>query len=415
MSLAFASSNGPGMRARAAAVAVAGLALAAVTGALLGKTAADMVVLIGVASGCTLVAGLLGAAVLRALRDASFTAQISVVALTSVVAVAIAAVGAGTAMFLSSADLYALVVVVVAAGAVGICVAMVLADRVAAASRLLSEAAARLVMAGTDGSGSRPSIREFANLAEHLDEIATRLAEAHARESALESSRRELVSWVSHDLRTPLAGIRAMSEALEDGVVDDPATVAEYHRTMRLEADRLAGLVDDLFELSRIHAGVLRLQLEPASLHDLVSDALAAADPVATAKGVRLQGRLVDTVPELHLAPPEMSRVLRNLLGNAIRETPMDGTVAVEAGLDGDHAWVAVTDACGGIPSDDLERVFDTSFRGHRPRTPSAEAGAGLGLAIAKGLVEAHHGELHVANQGAGCRFTVRLPLVMPG
>jgi len=402
------------MRARTAAVAVVGLALAALVGALLGKSAADMIVLIGVASACTLAAGLLGATVLKLLRNASFTAQISVVALTSVVAVAVGAVGAGTAMFLSPSDLYALVVIVVAAGAVGICVAMVLADRVAAASRLLSESAARLVGAGTDGSPSKPSIREFANLAERLDETAIRLAEAHARESALESARRELVSWVSHDLRTPLAGIRAMSEALEDGVVDDPATVAEYHRTMRLEADRLAGLVDDLFELSRIHAGVLRLHLEPASLHDLVSDALAAADPVASAKGVRLQGRLVESVPELHLAPPAMSRVLRNLLGNAIRETPIDGTVAVEAGLDGDHAWVAVTDTCGGIPDKDLARVFDTSFRGHRPRTPSAEAGAGLGLAIAKGLVEAHHGELHVTNQGAGCRFTVRLPLVQP-
>jgi signal transduction histidine kinase len=409
-----AASTGLGMRARAAAVAVVGLALAALVGALLGKSAADMIVLIGVASACTLAAGLLGATVLKLLRNASFTAQISVVALTSVVAVAVGAVGAGTAMFLSSADLYALVIIVVAAGAVGICVAMVLADRVAAASRLLSESAARLVGAGTDGSPSKPSIREFADLAERLDETAIRLAEAHARESALESARRELVSWVSHDLRTPLAGIRAMSEALEDGVVDDPATVAEYHRTMRLEADRLAGLVDDLFELSRIHAGVLRLHLEPASLHDLVSDALAAADPVASVKGVRLQGRLVESVPELHLAPPEMSRVLRNLLGNAIRETPIDGTVAVEAGLDGDHAWVAVTDTCGGIPDKDLARVFDTSFRGHRPRTPSAEAGAGLGLAIAKGLVEAHHGELHVTNQGAGCRFTVRLPLVQP-
>ena len=240
--------------------------------------------------------------------------------------------------------------------------------------------------------------------------MSERLAESRAAEHALEASRRELVAWVSHDLRTPLAGIRALTEALEDGVVDDSATVARYYRTIRLEADRLSELVDDLFELSRIEAGALRLQMDRASLGDLVSDAIAAASPVAQAKGVRLEGRLDGEPPELEVSLPEVGRVLRNLLENAIRHTPSDGTVWVEAGVDEAAAFVCVADACGGIAPADIDRVFDLAYRGQAARTPGDGRG-GLGLAIAKGLVEAHDGEIAVANDGPGCRFTVRLPL----
>jgi len=241
--------------------------------------------------------------------------------------------------------------------------------------------------------------------------MSHKLEATRARERALEGSRRELVAWVSHDLRTPLAGIRAIAEALEDRVTTDPGDVARYHRTLRQEADRLAGLVDDLFELSRINAGTLRLELERASLGDLVSDALAAAAPVARAKGVRLEGRLDGQAPEVDLSVPEIARVFRNLLENAIRHTPSEKAVLVEAGVRDGHAEVAVADACGGIPAEDLDRVFDLAFRGEAARTPGDSGGAGLGLAIARGIVEAHHGQIVVENRGEGCRFTVRLPL----
>src|SRR5207247_694731 len=183
--------------------------------------------------------------------------------------------------------------------------------------------------------------------------------EAREKERQAEAGRRELVAWVSHDLRTPLAGIRAMTEALEDEVVTDPATVSRYQAAIRREADHLAELVDDLFELSRLQAGTLRLELERASLADIVSDALAASAPAADAKGVRLEGRQAGPPPELPLATPEVSRALRNLLENAIRHTPSDGAVSVEVGIDGQRAFVSVADSCGGIPADDLDRVFD--------------------------------------------------------
>jgi signal transduction histidine kinase len=178
--------------------------------------------------------------------------------------------------------------------------------------------------------------------------------------------------------------------------------------------DRLSGLVDDLFELSRIDAGALHLEMQRASLGDLVSDALSAAAASARARGIRLEGRLTSDAPELELSVPEMSRVLRNLLDNAIRHTPSDGTVSVEAGIDDDCAFVAVQDSCGGIPEIDISRVFDVAFRGETSRTPD-DGRAGLGLAIARGLVRAHHGEIRVVNREAGCRFTVRLPITQTG
>ena len=206
--------------------------------------------------------------------------------------------------------------------------------------------------------------------------------------------------------------MRAIAEALEDGVIEDPATAGRYYRTLRIETERLAHLVDELFELSVIHAGALRLHMERTSLSDLVSDAISASSASAIARRVRLEGRIDGPAPELLLAPSEVARVLRNLLDNAIRHTPSDGSVWIQTGLEGTAAYVSVADECGGIPEGDLTRVFDPSFRGEPARTPSENGGAGLGLAIARGIVEAHHGDISVRNEGTGCRFTVKLPLI---
>ncbi|HWD09621.1 MAG TPA: HAMP domain-containing sensor histidine kinase, partial [Actinomycetota bacterium] len=250
-----------------------------------------------------------------------------------------------------------------------------------------------------------------ASIGDELSVMHERLETSRGRERALDASRRELVAWVSHDLRTPLSGIRAMAEALEDDVVDDPEQVAGYHRAIRVEADRLSGLVDDLFELSRINAGTLRLHLEPVCLPELLSDAIASATPIALAKGVRLEGSVEGEIPDVEVSPPEMARVLRNLLENAIRHTPSDGAVRVEASADTHSAYVNVADACGGIPEDDVDRVFELAFRGEAERRSRDGAGAGLGLTIARGIVHAHRGEISVCNEGAGCRFTIQLPL----
>lgn len=240
--------------------------------------------------------------------------------------------------------------------------------------------------------------------------------QARERERAAEASRRELIAWISHDLRTPVAGIRAMGEALADQVVVRPDEVASYAQRISGEAIRLSGMVDDLFELSRITAGALRLTLSAVPLREVVSDAVAAQLPVARRKGVRVLAD-VRAWPVVAGSDPELARIVRNLLSNAIRHTPPDGTVLVGLGVDGDNALLHVDDCCGGIPENEINRVFDVAFRGTPARTPHADpsmsSGAGLGLAIARGLVEAHRGQIEAHNHGPGCRFEVRLPLAM--
>ncbi len=396
-----------------------GIVAAGVLGATLlaadaSMGASDTSVLLGWALGAAAVAAVVAAVLLRVLRHASLAAQAGVAALAPVLAFVVALLGTGATMFISEHDLRALLVVTVAAGTVGLVTALALGERVAAASQRLGERAQQIgddgAMTPAGGRADGPS--ELVRLASELDGALTRLAATREQAAAAEDSRRQLVAWVSHDLRTPLSGIRAMVEALEDGVVEDPETVARYYRTMGRETDRLAGLVDDLFELSRIQAGALSLELEKIALDELVSDAVAGVSLAASAKGINLRGEVASPTPVVELSIPEIARVVRNLLDNAIRHTPRGGTVWVEAALDDDMetAMVSVRDGCGGIPAPDLPRVFELAYRGDTARTPG-DGGAGLGLAVARGLVEAHHGEISVQNEGQGCRFTIRLPL----
>lgn len=239
--------------------------------------------------------------------------------------------------------------------------------------------------------------------------------EARDRERAAESARRELVAWISHDLRTPLAGMRAMSEALADGVVDRPDEVVEYARRIGGEVRQLSSMVDDLFELSRITAGALRITPAAVPLRDVVSEVTESERILAGNRGVTLEVR-ARSWPVVWGSDPELARVVRNLVGNAIRHTPRHATVVVMVREESGRAWLSVQDACGGIGSDELNRVFDVGFRGETARDsgPESVRRAGLGLAITRGLVEAHDGRISVVNAGPGCRFDVALPLV-PG
>ncbi|WP_328933400.1 MULTISPECIES: HAMP domain-containing sensor histidine kinase [unclassified Streptomyces] len=349
-------------------------------------------------------AGVLGAGALWLLRRRSLTASVAVVAAVAVTAMLAGTLAVAQAMFLSSHDLSVVTTVVAMAAVVSLLTALLLGRWVVARSRELALAARDFGDGGDFSAPVGPATAELADLSRELAATSAKLAESRDRERALESSRRELVAWISHDLRTPLAGLRAMSEALEDGVAADPD---RYLRQIRTEVERLNDMVGDLFELSRIHAGSLALTRSRMSLYDLIGDALAGADPLARELGVRLVGDRIEPVP-VEVDGKEMSRVLGNLLVNAIRRTPADGTVAVAAERSADGVVLSVTDGCGGIPEDDLPRVFDTGWRGTHARTPPA--GAGLGLAIVRGIVEAHQGRAAVRNVSGGCRFEVILP-----
>ncbi len=236
------------------------------------------------------VGAVVGTLALRRVRHRSVSASIVVVALTAA-AVNIAGIAlVGADMVVSGHALVVLMVVVIAATIAALAVATVLAKTLSSGTRALGLAARNVGGEALLPGVTDPATAEQAELATELARAHDRLAAARVRERDLEASRRELVAWVSHDLRTPLAGIRAMAEALEDDVVTDAATVHRYHGRMRLEADRMSQMVDDLFELSRIHAGTLRLTRQPVALTDLISDTLASTDPIARAKGVHLHG-----------------------------------------------------------------------------------------------------------------------------
>jgi signal transduction histidine kinase len=356
---------------------------------------------------------IIGVIALRALARSSIGSMLALIAAVTVVT-SIAGVGGITVIMVGdSQDREVMLELIAIAGLAGFAVAMLISRKLTKASRQLLTSVQKVGDTGLYIPPSVPLPTELAGLSDGLAAAHERLGQARNRERALEASRRELVAWVSHDLRTPLAGLRAMAEALEDQVVIDPREVSSYHTQIRREVDRLSVMIDDLFELSRIHAGALRLSRRMVGLDDLVAEVLASAEPVARARGVRLLGSAVRGMP-IYADPAEFGRALRNLIINAIRHTPADGTVEVLGDVQQGMAHFSVSDACGGIPPQDLPRVFDVAFRGEAARTPGPQEGAGLGLSIARGIVEAHLGQIAVRNAGPGCQFLIRLPLARP-
>jgi len=219
-------------------------------------------------------------------------------------------------------------------------------------------------------------------------------------------ARRQLVVWASHDLRTPLASLRAMVEALEDGL----ASTDEYLPAIREQLETLSVRVDDLFELARIDAGAITLELREARLGDLISSCLRALDAEARTRNVRLAAQLPADLA-VRIAPDKIERVLLNLLTNAVRHTPSDGAVSVVVEPDTDHVVVAVEDTGAGLTPTAARRMFERFWRDDEART-RATGGAGLGLAIAKGLVQAHGGRMWAENRSSGgARVAFTLPL----
>jgi signal transduction histidine kinase len=354
-------------------------------------------------------AGLVIWIVLLPLRRRSFGGLFVSLVLTGAAATAGGLIGAVHTMLVSWRDWRTLLALTAFSGLVTAAAAYAVARRLARDNATLRQAVAEFRQGRVPSPVGPPLTAQVAQIRDELRATAAALHTSRERERALESARRELVSWVSHDLRTPLAGLRAMAEALEDGVVDDPEL---YFKQMIGAVDRLNQMVEDLFDLSRIQAGEASRNPEHIAVDGLVSDCVTALEPLAGANDVRLIGSA-----EAHAAvvgnERELNRALTNLTANAIRHTPDGGCVSVRARCSDGLVEVAVSDECGGIPAEHLERVFDVGFRGETARTPRDDlhpAGAGLGLAITRGIVEAHGGTVDVANTDTGCRFRIRLP-----
>lgn len=253
---------------------------------------------------------------------------------------------------------------------------------------------------------------EVAQLAGAFNEMAERLGRADEEARRIETARRDFVAWISHDLRTPLTSLRVMIEALAEGVVEDDKTRNRYLHQCQVEIKAMSELIDELFELSRVDSGRITIELQPASLSDLVSDSIGSFRARAEAKGVHLSGEVANDVDPVNIGMREIGRVLHNLLENALRYTPSGGEINVRAQRMGEAILVAVQDNGSGVGDGDLEHVFDPFFRadGSRRRQEGGGTGAGLGLAIARGLIEAHGGQIGMESE-PGVKTTVQFIL----
>lgn len=243
-----------------------------------------------------------------------------------------------------------------------------------------------------------------------IDQQAAAARVQGEREAALAASRREMISWASHDLKSPLAGIRVMAEALEDGMAPEPA---EYHRRIRRESDRMTRMVDDLLEMSALQHGPRPLAQEQVDLVELTRDVVQGQGAVADQAGVRVQVQADGSVPIMADAG-RWERAVANVVRNAILYTRAGGRVDVTVQAQGTGrertAYLQVQDGCGGLPQEDLGRVFEPGWRGSTPRTPGSVAGAGVGMTIARAIAEDHGGSVELVNHGPGCLVTMRLP-----
>jgi len=313
-------------------------------------------------------------------------------------------------MFASQHDLLLAIVLLIFASGMAMVLGYFLSSTITNRIYMLKDATEKL--AGGDLQTRVPANGrdEVAALAHTFNQMAEQLEAADKKQRELERLRRDLIAWVGHDLQTPLASMRAILEALEDGVVDDPQTVKRYLSTAQRDVRSLSILIDDLFQMAQLDTGGIPLDRAESSLADLISDTLESFSELAVRQGVHLEGSVDPNVDPLMMDTQRIGRVLNNLIGNALRHTPKDGRVEVRAQRTDSGVEVNVSDTGEGIRIEDIPHIFESFYRGEKSRSRST-GGAGLGLAISRGIVQAHGGQIKVrSTEGNGSLFTFTLP-----
>ncbi len=394
---------------------------------------ASLSIYMSISGGVSALVGLGALLLLRSWPGGSLRLKLALPPLVAALVISVNVYITARLMFISSDDVGLLLMLLAFGFILSLGLASAIAGTVLTHIRMLESRARRIAQGDYSARLPEALVKErdeLGQLGSSFNIMAERVQESFERRREAEQSQRHFIAATSHDLRTPLTSIRAMIEAMDDGVVTDPATIARYIHTIRGEAQHLSTLIDDLFELSRLDAGALQLHCNLASLDDLISDSLEAMRAAAAQKGVLLIGRVEDGLPLVHVDVQRVQRVLFNLLQNAIRHTPSGGAVLIRASaVQGKRrgALIDVLDTGQGIPACDLPRIFDRFYRGEPARTREpgqhSSAHAGLGLTIARALVEAHGGHITALspcphwprdverpNTGPGSAFIFTLP-----
>ncbi len=367
---------------------------------------ADLWFIVVVTLGCTAAVSLLAAVVLRLVRRASIVWRIAVVVASAIASIACSTLAIAAGMYFTPHDLTVLLWIVSVAAAFSVAGAWLVARGVRRSIASLADSARRM------GDGEvvlhgRDAAKEVAATSALLAETSARLAAAREELERLDAARSAFFAWISHDLRTPLTGVRALAEMLEEGMVQDPAEVGGR---IRQQADTMSRMVDDLFELSRLQSGTLRPRCEDVVVRDAVSDAVADVRVLAEARGVRIaDGDVAGTV---WADPYLLGRVLANLLGNAVRHAPPLSVVEVSAVPIGGAVVLGVVDRGPGVPQSDLERMFEVGWLDDPARTPDrgGTVRSGLGLAIVRAILDAHDGTVWAERTADGFRLAASLP-----
>jgi signal transduction histidine kinase len=336
-------------------------------------------------------------------RSRSLGRTIAAVGLVAVGLIALAVALGAWRMFLSVHDLHLLSVVLLVGASLAVVFAVTVARSLNADLESLLDTADRASAGDLTARTGVARGDELGAVATALDGLIDRLAIADAQRRDDDAARRRLLASIGHDLRTPLAALQAAVEALQDGLAPEPE---RYLRSMSHDVGALRELVDDLFLLSRIEAGELTMDRHHVDLAEIADETIEAMEPVARRERVTLCLETAGRVPVL-AGPEALGRVMRNLVDNAIRHTPTEGRVVVRVS-NGDGATVEVLDDGPGFERELVATAFDSFVRADPSRSRDT-GGAGLGLAIAKGVIEAHGGQIWAA-PGPGGRVGFRLP-----
>jgi len=345
-------------------------------------------------------------------RAGTLPRQFALVVAIVVAPVLLALVVVGALMVVSQHGAALLAVIVAAAGLVAIVAARLVAGGILRDVTAIRDGLMAVGRGNRDVRIETSAHDELAQLAAAANSMIMQLRDEEAARDQSDAARRDLIAAVSHDLRTPITSLRLLAEAIGDDIVDDPETRRGYLRRMSTHIDALSVLIDDLFELSRLEAGDISWSIEQVPLQELVGETVEAMRVQAEAKGVAVLAEVPDSLCPARANPEKLQRVLFNLIQNAIRHTPADGSVVVRAGPVGAGIEFEIADTGDGIRTEERERVFTAFYRGGTDAART-HPGAGLGLAVSRAIVEAHGGRIWLADTAIGTRVRFTLPAAM--